>query len=84
MDGPWEKAARNGIDTMDLGIAYWTRKRVGCEKDCIAPTSLKDLVSGYVPGAASLLKNHHNADADAAMHLALCRELVKAYTSERG
>ena len=81
----WEQAARNGIDTMDPDIAYWARKRIGCEnKDWIAPTGLKDLVSGYVPGAAGLLRNHHNADADASMHLALCRELVKAYTSERG
>ena len=80
----WEQAARNGIDTMDPDIADWARRRIGCEhKDWRVPTSLKDLVSGYVPGAAALLKSHHKADADASMHLALCRELVKAYRSEQ-
>ena len=80
----WEQAARNGIDAMDPDIADWARRRIGCEhKDWRVPTSLKDLVSGYVPGAAALLKSHHKADADASMHLALCRELVKAYRSEQ-
>ena len=80
----WARAARNGIDTMDPDIAHWAWCKAGYEgKDWLAPKSLADLVYGFVPCASSLLKEHHRAGADASMHLALCRELVKCYRSER-
>ena len=72
----WAHVVHNGIDTMDPDIADWARRRKGCEhKDWKSPTSLRDLVISYVPGAALLLKNHHKAGADAYMHLRLCRLL---------
>ena len=62
----WAQAVRNGIDTMDPDVAGWARKKIGYEQHSWrAPTKLRDLVSGFVPGAAALLKMHHNAGADA-------------------
>ena len=85
MKEEWAEVARKGIDTMDPDIAWWARKRMGHENVSWGRlTSLKILVSGFVPGAANLLRDHHNAGADAYMHLALRRELIKERRAERG
>ena len=85
MQEEWAQVARKGIDTMDPDIASWARSKIGGEHmSWVAPTSLRTLVSGFVPGGADLLQRHHNAGADAFMHIAVCRELVKEYRAERG
>ena len=73
----WADAVRGGICTMDPDVGTWAKSMIGLEdKSRSIPVGLKTLVSGFVPGANALLRAHHTADGDAAMHLALCRKLV--------
>ena len=73
----WVGAIRGGICAMDPDIGSWARNLIGLEdKSRSAPAGLKTLISVLVPDAKTVLHKHHTADGDAAMHLALCHQLV--------
>ena len=73
----WADAIRGGVCTMDPDVGTWARSMIGLEdKPRSIPVGLKTLISGLVPDANALLRAHHTADGDAAMHLALCHKLV--------
>ena len=78
--------ACRGVCTMDPDIGKWVRL---CSGKPLADfhggnaMNLPEMVSGLVMGGDSLLKDHHNAGADAHMHVMLYRSLRKLSHSKR-
>ncbi len=79
----WAAIARKGTCTMDPVIGRWLRICFGEDcghvmtKNCIP---LATLVEKLVDGGKDLLKNHHNAGADAEMHRLLYISLIDLAT----